>query len=101
MLPGTEEGIAPFFSPDGQWIGFFTNTNLEKISVQGGAPVVLGEVSASRGANWGDDGSIVAELVNTKELVRLSDSGAGAPKSLTQLNPGEATNRWPQVLPGS
>jgi len=37
LLPGTENGNDPFFSPDGQWIGFFSAGQLKKISVQGGA----------------------------------------------------------------
>jgi len=101
LLAGTEEAIDPFFSPDGQWIGFFSGSKMQKISVQGGAPVVLGDVSNSRGASWGEDGTIVAELVNTNGLVRVSASGGGAAQPLTQLKPGEATHRWPQILPGA
>jgi len=100
LLAGTEEASDPFFSPDAQWIGFFTGNKMQKISIQGGAPVVLGDVSNPRGASWGEDGTIVAELVNTNALARVSASGGGAPQPLTQLKPGEATHRWPQVLPG-
>ena len=57
LLPGTENGRDPFFSPDGQWIGFFVSDQLKKISVQGGAPMALGGTSgiAPVGANWGRD----------------------------------------------
>ena len=41
LLSGTDNGRDPFFSPDGQWIGFFADGKMKKISVQGGAPVVL------------------------------------------------------------
>ena len=37
LLAGTEGGRMPFFSPDGQWIGFFTNTQLKKLAVASGA----------------------------------------------------------------
>jgi eukaryotic-like serine/threonine-protein kinase len=40
---GTENAEDPFFSPNGQWLGFFADGKLKKISVQGGAPVVLGD----------------------------------------------------------
>jgi hypothetical protein len=53
LLPGTENGENPFFKPDGQWIGFSTNGQLEKISVQGGAPVKLCSLSHSRSAPVG------------------------------------------------
>ena len=43
-LPGTENALDPFFSPDGQWLGFFADGKLKKISVQGGGAVTLCDV---------------------------------------------------------
>ena len=41
-LPGTTGAVQPFFSPDGQCVGFFTATGeLKKVSVAGGAPVTV------------------------------------------------------------
>jgi len=64
LLPGTEDGFDPFFSPDGQWIGFFDRNQLKKIPVQGGAALRLCSVSQPRGAVWGGDGTIIAALGN-------------------------------------
>jgi len=50
-LPGTKNARDPFFSPDGQWIGFFVDRELKKISVQGGAAVTLCEVTSDRGGD--------------------------------------------------
>jgi serine/threonine-protein kinase len=103
VLAGTEGANGPFFSPDGQWIAFFAGDKLQKISVRGGAPVTLCEkctLQNARGASWGDDGVIVAALDTRVGLVRIPEAG-GTPQPLTQLQPGEATHRWPQVLPGS
>ena len=58
-LSGTENARDPFFSPDGQWIGFFADGKLKKISVQGGAAVTLCDAPDDRGGSWGDDGTIV------------------------------------------
>ena len=99
LLPGTEGGFDPFFSPDGQWIGFFAGDQLKKISVRGGAPVALCPVGNPRGASWGEDGNIVAALGQLTPLSLVSAAG-GAPKPLTRLASGEVTHRWPQVLPG-
>jgi Tol biopolymer transport system component/tRNA A-37 threonylcarbamoyl transferase component Bud32 len=99
LLSGTENGFDPFFSPDGQWIGFFADGKLKKTSVNGSAPVTLCDAEDPRGASWGDDGTIVAALTNTAGLFRVPASG-GAPQQLTQIRAGEATHRWPQVLPG-
>lgn len=99
-LAGTEGATQPFFSPDGQWIGFFADNKLKKVSVHGGTPVILSDASNGRGASWGDDGFIVAALLNTAALSRVP-SGGGKPEPVTQLEDGELTHRWPQMLPGS
>jgi Tol biopolymer transport system component len=99
-IAGTEGGHDPFFSPDGQWLGFFADTKLKKISANGGAPVALAEASNARGASWSDDGTIVASLINTTGLYRVPADGGSPPESLTKLSAGESTHRWPQTLPG-
>jgi serine/threonine-protein kinase len=99
LLPGTESGYDPFFSPDGQWIGFTASSQLKKVSVQGGAPVTLCSASLPRGASWGEDGNIVAALSNVGPLSRIPAAG-GTAQPLTKLGAGEVIHRWPQVLPG-
>jgi Tol biopolymer transport system component len=103
-LSGADRASQPFFSPDGQWMGFFAGGKLKKMPVQGGAPVTLCDAPGfHRGASWGDDGNIVAALnEGASGLVRVS-SGGGTPTSLTQLikEKGETAHGWPQVLPGS
>lgn len=100
LLLGTEDGTDPFFSPDGQWIGFFASTQLKKISVQGGAPLNLGPggVGVPMGASWGGDGNIILGSGPVLPLSRIPAAG-GSWQGFTQLVPGEITHRWPQVLP--
>ena len=102
VLSGTEGARDPFFSPNGQWIAFFTGNKLKKVSVQGGAAVSICDVSSDRGGSWGDDDSIVFAAGNREGLSKVSSEG-GQPQPLTTLNhqAGEVTHRWPQVLPGS
>ena len=101
-LSGTEGVRQPFFSPGGQWIGFFADGKLKKISVTGGAAVTLCDAPNSRGGDWGDDGSIVFAAGNREGLSRVSSAG-GTCQPLTTLDEeaGEITHRWPQLLPGS
>ena len=99
LLPGTENGRDPFFSPDSQWVGFFADSKLKKIAVQGGSPVTLCDAPFDYGASWGEDGTIAATLNVVSGISRVSDAG-GRPQPLTRLGKGEATHRWPQVLPG-
>ncbi len=100
-LSGTEGAIDPFFSPDGQWIGFFADAKLKKIATQGGAPIVLCDAGAPRGGAWGEDGTIIFAPQTVGGLFRVSSAG-GTPEALTTLDTGEGetTHRWPQVLPG-
>ena len=100
-LAGTDDARSPFFSPDSQWIGFFANGKLKKISVAGGAAVTLCDAPNGRGGAWAEDGTI-AFLPNNGGglgLWRVASEG-GAPQPFTTLMPGEQDHRWPQILPG-
>ena len=99
-VTGTEGALAPFLSPDGSWIGFLSGDRLKKIPVTGGSAVDVASAPSSRGAAWADDGSIVIALVRDDSLVRIPANG-GTPVRVGALVEGEATQRWPQLLPGS
>src|SRR5829696_3569256 len=58
-LPGSEDAAAPFFSPDGRWVGFFADGKLKKIPTSGGSPAILADASTPGGAAWSPDGRIV------------------------------------------
>jgi serine/threonine-protein kinase len=102
-LPGTEGAGRPFFSPDGQWVGFFTGNsgkNLNKISVEGGGVVPLADVGDNaRGASWGAEGSIIVGQLFAKGLMRVPANG-GPPTTVVEVAPGEADYVYPQILPG-
>jgi serine/threonine-protein kinase len=102
LLAGTENAQDPFFSPNSDWIGFFADGKLKKISVRGGAPVTLCVAQGPRGASWGDDDNIIAALgLGNAGLSRIPAAG-GTPTLVTEVS-GAKQNRslWPQVLPGS
>jgi Tol biopolymer transport system component len=97
-LPGTDGADGPFFSPDGQWVAFAVGNKLNKISVDGGAVVPLGDVTPYGGGSWAADGSVVAAQL-LKGLVRVSPGGA-APTAITEIATGEFIQEYPQILPG-
>ena len=100
-LAGTEGAANPFFSPDGQWIAFFSDGKLKKISVTGGASIDLCDAPNNRGGTWADDDSIIFTPVNGPNvtLVRVSAAG-GTPAAFSTLSKGALTQRWPQALHG-
>ena len=98
---GSPHGV--FVSPDGRWVGFFDGSNaLKKVPIAGGPITTLASTLAefTRGATWGDDGSIV--FGNPAQgLVRVPASGG---ESALLLQPdrakGEGEYLWPEFLPG-
>ncbi|MCZ6878519.1 MAG: protein kinase, partial [Acidobacteria bacterium] len=104
-IPGTEGATYhAFFSPDGEWIAFFTNDGkLKKVSLSGGAPITLGDASGWVSGSWGSEGTIVftgsLETGQTHTLNRIA-AGGGEPEILATPNQGEGQYQHPESLPG-
>jgi len=106
MLSGLGDPVDPFFSPDGQWIGFFdSNNSLEKVAVTGGLATQLASLgaAASRGAAWSDDGTIIFATSAASGLQRVSAAGGQEAEVLTtpDRQKGEGDHVLPQILPRS
>ena len=102
-LEGTTGARGPFFSPDGEWIGFFAEGGkLKKVPVAGGpAQTVWEGINAQRGGTWADDDSIILAADYATGLSRVSARG-GRLEPLTKVDAakGDRTHRWPEALPG-
>jgi Tol biopolymer transport system component len=100
-LDGTAGGQAPFFSPDGQWLGFLPEHDgtIRKVSLRGGAPITICD-GAWIGACWCPDDTIIFTR-STYDLARVPAAG-GTPVKLTTLDAerGEFCHLWPHMLPG-
>ena len=99
-LAGTDGANTPFFSPDGQWLGFFAAGKLKKASVSGGTVSTLGDAPVPRGASWGGDGTIAFAPTNSSFLEQISEAG-GAPQALPHLEKRAISDVWPEFLPNS
>ena len=102
-VPGGEEAIFPFWSPDSRSIGFFARGKLKAVEASPSPPAAreLADVIEPRGASWGEDGTIVFAPQNYKGLMRVPAAG-GTPTPATELDKskGETNHRWPFFLPG-
>src|SRR5262245_42224629 len=87
VLPGTQGASRPFFSPDGNWIGFWADGKLQKLSTSGGRAITLCDAPNFRGASWGENGVIVAALQNTGQLSIIRENG-GNPTPLLPSSRG-------------
>ncbi|MCU1237042.1 MAG: hypothetical protein JWP63_5009 [Candidatus Solibacter sp.] len=101
-LAGTEGASSPFFSPDGQWVGYFAHHELRKVPLGGGESVMLCAAPRDRGASWAEDGRIIAALSASGELSSVPASGGG-PRPFSEIkaeSPGVTSHSRPHVLPG-
>jgi len=92
----------PFFSPDGKWVAFFAQGQLQKAEVTGGVPMRLAEAPVPLGGTWGVDDRIVYAPSNGSGLLRIPAKG-GMPETLTKPDGGAKGYRhvFPRSLPGS
>jgi len=99
-LPGTENGIQPFWSPDSRFVGFFAGGKLRKVAVAGGAPEVICDAPNGRGGSWSKDGVIVFAPTILGPLLRVSAEG-GEAVEVARPDParGETGLRFPCFLP--
>jgi serine/threonine-protein kinase len=95
------EGRAPFFSPDGRWLGYFADGRLLKVALAGGAPTTIADAPTPLGGVW-IDREIVFAGSPSGGLQRVSADG-GAPRPLTRPreSAGEIRHAWPAVVPGT
>jgi serine/threonine protein kinase len=96
-IGGTQGGRSPFFSPRGQWVGFYDEDDrrLKRVSIGGGEPVVITDTDFRVGAAWAPDDTIL--FASNHGLVRVPAAG-GIPQPVTRAEAGQ--HRWPTLLPG-
>jgi Tol biopolymer transport system component len=97
-LPGTDGAIDPFFSPDGQWLGFFADGKLKKASVSGATVLTVGEAAVPNGGSWSTQGTIAYASGNVGPILQVPDAG-GPTTPVSQFEHRENSHRWPEFLP--
>ena len=100
VVPGSEEGALPFWSPDGRQLGFFAKSKLMKVALDGSAPVALCAAPDGRGADWSKDGVIYFAPDKQGALFRVPATGGSAvPFTTIDAGAQERGHRYPQLLP--
>jgi serine/threonine protein kinase len=98
-IEGTDGASFPFWSPDGNFLGFFADGHLKKVPAAGGPVTVLADSANPRGGSWNQDNVIIYEPDYRDSLWRISAAG-GVPVRLTKFEMDKhTTHRWPRFLP--
>ncbi len=104
LLPGTEGGESPFWSPDGRYVAFAVGNELKKVDTSGGPPETLCTVPASLmgSGTWNRDGVIVFGSWGGGSggpLWKVSQAG-GTATAVTEVDVarGELYHTWPTFL---
>ena len=96
-VQGTSGSVStPFFSPDGQWIGFWSAETLQKIATTGGTPVPIADMPIPLGASWHANDSIFIGQ-GGQGILRVSAQG-GQRETVIEVKDGERAV-GPQLLP--
>jgi serine/threonine protein kinase/Tol biopolymer transport system component len=99
-LPGTEGATYPFWSADGQSLGFFVKDELRRIDRRGGPSRRIARAPNGRGGTWNAEGVILFAPDSNGRLTRIRADGTGsADQTTVETDHGEICHRWPQFLP--
>ncbi len=99
-LPGTEDGVQAFWSPDSRFIGFSAGGKLKKMEVSGGPATTLAEAPVFRGGAWNREGVIIFGSNINGPLYRITSAG-GPATAVTTLDAtrNQSAHFWPRFLP--
>jgi DNA-binding winged helix-turn-helix (wHTH) protein/Tol biopolymer transport system component len=100
VVPESDGAARPFWSPDGQWVGFFANGRMKKVSVEGGPVQTIAPITGPRssGGAWGPDGTIL--YASYMSGIFAIPAGGGESRRITALDPAhlDIAHRWPHFL---
>jgi serine/threonine-protein kinase len=88
----------PFFSPGGQWIGYYAKGKLMRVSISGGKPIPIRPITLPHGVAWGPDETIIFQADGLLQRVPVT---GGKPEPIESNDPQKDKVAWVhQLLPG-
>ena len=98
-LPGTEDPMSPFWSPDSRSIGFGSKGKVRRIDLDGGRPQTLADVVRFHGGAWSPTGIILFQPAPGSDLFQIPATGGQPQKVPLDFKPYIPTHLNPCFLP--
>ncbi len=102
-IPGSEGARGPFFSPDGEWVGFATKNILNKVALSGGPVQTICEIPLQRTgwllATWTPADTIIFSVGQSPLFIVDARGGEVSPLTTLDVDGGETGHWSPHILP--
>jgi eukaryotic-like serine/threonine-protein kinase len=97
-LAGTDLALWPFWSPDSRSVGFFADSQLKRIDIDGGSIQALAKAPFGYGGAWNHDDTILFAPIFSGPIFRIRATG-GEASALTRLEKQQTSHFFPRFLP--
>ena len=99
MIPDTDGASYPFWSWDGEDLGFFAQQKMKRVPAAGGSVLTIADAPNGKGGTWNKDGVILFCPVFNSSLYKVAATG-GTPEQVTRLDMerGDSSHRFPQFM---
>jgi len=98
-LAGTEQAFSPFWAPDSRSIGFFADTSLKRVDINGGSVQTLAHAQSPIGGAWNRDGTIIFSTNPGRPIFRIPAKGGDLVAVTPFKAPQQEGQGFPQFLP--
>jgi eukaryotic-like serine/threonine-protein kinase len=98
LVPGTDGGTLPFWSPDGSRIGFFAAGHLRVLDVGSGQIADIADAASPRGGAWSVSGDLVFSASSAAGLMKRNAGGSITTFTTLDSGNGETSHAWPSFL---
>jgi Tol biopolymer transport system component len=99
LLPGSDNPLEPFWSPDSKTVAYGSNGKLKRSDIAGGNAQVLCDAARMVGGSWNKDGTIIFVPNYRTALVQVSAKGGEPQPVAVNVGEGESRHRYPYFLP--
>jgi len=102
LINNSEGATNPFWSPDGQSLGYFAQGSLRIVRLKDQSTEIVCKAEGTNGGGtWSKDNTILYSRSIDDGLLRVTGKGGSTPEFVIRVRPDKGENGylWPQFLP--